>query len=73
MILQIDNQSLRAPLTLTGSWSLASLLLKTTLKIFLMAIVFLGDGDGDGDNHLPPLLASLCVETVPLAVINSPE
>ena len=71
MILQIDNQSLRAPLTLTGSWSLASLLLKTTLKIFPMAIVF--HGDGDGDNHLPPLLASLCVETVPLAVINSPE
>ena len=69
MILQIDNQSLRAPLTLTGSWSLASLLLKTTLKIFPMAIVVLGDGDG----HLPPLLASLCVETVPLAVINSPE
>ena len=43
MMLQIDNQSLRAPLTLTGSWSLASLLLKTTLKIFPMAIFFLGD------------------------------
>ena len=31
------------------------------------------DRDHDNLNHLPPLFASLCMKTMPLSIVNSPE
>ena len=31
------------------------------------------DYDHDNLNHLPPLFASLCMKTMPLSIVNSPE